>query len=432
MAYIPGSGIKKPLNQLEMPVYPDIKAQLPSFKSSGKHWTVDVGNTLLSTEANTSIYDGAILAKSYRDNIDGYGQSSHQEKITVFRPPLRSHYEDIGPLNRLPTKINAIVPRINPGTTADGGGTSAFRVNNQTQQDIAKYISDRITSESWQQTFFMPLDMPLDNSILPNLETTLPSYSLSSGFESGLTVDAPRDIYYDNRALNEYRLHAYAVAGHQSNYNTPMHEQNENLENLELYDNRPKYSAFSGHTPQTTIDGDFGLNDISLDTNLPLYSTSSGYQSQHTFDGETQHNKMSLDKTLPIYSSSAGYSTQHTMNGETRFEDLHLDSRIESKLSVINPSSESGYKSNVEFYTPPEDHLKLRENPRVPVVAHSTFDYHDSDNIKSRTPQFQQKKIVPIKQYGNGLNSGTIKNYGVEEQKVGGRFLRSINKNKNR
>src|SRR5580698_2535112 len=131
-SYYAGSGLKKPLNMMEAPIYPSISKSYPSFKSSGKHWTVDTGSTIIATEANTQIFDGAILAKSYRDNIDGYGQSSHQEKITVFRPPLQLPYEDFGPLNRLPTKVNAIVPRINPGTTNDAGGTNAFRVNNQT------------------------------------------------------------------------------------------------------------------------------------------------------------------------------------------------------------------------------------------------------------------------------------------------------------
>ncbi len=421
-SYYSGSGLKKPLNMLEAPIYPDIKKAYPSFKSSGKHYVVDTGSTIIATEADTQIYDGAILAKSYRDNIDGYGQSSHQEKITVFRPPLQSPYEDFGPLNRLPTKVNAIVPRINPGTTNDAGGTNAFRVNNQTQQEVSKYISDRITTDSWQQTFFMPLDMPLDNSVLPNLQTTLPEYSASSGFESLLKFDAPRDIYYNDRALNEYKLHAYAHAGFEPDYNTAMYQQTD--DNIILPENLPKYSIHSGFSTENTRDGENALDNLSLEKTLPLYSTTAGYQSDFNQDGATQYDRISLDKTLPVYSTSSGYSTQNFVNGETRFEDLQLDARIESRLSVLNPSSETGYKTRVE-YSSPEDSLKLKENPKVSVTAHSTFSYGDVENIKSRTPQFSNKKILPIKQYGNGLNTGTIKTSGVTEQKVGGRFFQN-------
>src|SRR6476659_9646204 len=108
MQYIPGQGIKKPMNMMQAPIYPDIKKGPIEFKNSGKHWTVDVGQTLIDTESNTQLLGDSVLAVSYRDNIDKYGQSSYQEKITVFRPPLQNYYEDFGPLTRLPTKIHAI------------------------------------------------------------------------------------------------------------------------------------------------------------------------------------------------------------------------------------------------------------------------------------------------------------------------------------
>src|SRR5579863_1243418 len=129
-SFIPGQGTKKPLNMMQAPIYPDIKQAPPEFKWSKRYWTVDVGQTLLDTESNTQLREDAILARSYRDNIDRYGQSSHKEVITVFRPPLQTYYEDYGPLNRLPTKVHAIVPHVNPGTVTDSGGTTAYAVNN--------------------------------------------------------------------------------------------------------------------------------------------------------------------------------------------------------------------------------------------------------------------------------------------------------------
>ena len=80
MNYFAGSGLKKPLNQLECPVFPDIKQAPPEFKWSGKYWKVDSSDVILNNEVHTQIYEDAVLARSYRDNIDKYGQSSHQEK----------------------------------------------------------------------------------------------------------------------------------------------------------------------------------------------------------------------------------------------------------------------------------------------------------------------------------------------------------------
>ena len=112
--------MKKPLNLMEAPIAPILNSESRTFNRAGRFWNVDVGQTLIDTEGSTFLLGDSILSKSYRDNIDKYGQSSHQEKIAVFRPPLQNSYEDFGRLNRLPTKLRAITPRVNPGTVSDG------------------------------------------------------------------------------------------------------------------------------------------------------------------------------------------------------------------------------------------------------------------------------------------------------------------------
>ena len=80
-SYQAGMGLKKPLNVLSSPIYPDIKQQIQNFKSAGRFWNVDVGQTLIDTEGSTFLLGDSILSKSYRDNIDKYGQSSHQKRL---------------------------------------------------------------------------------------------------------------------------------------------------------------------------------------------------------------------------------------------------------------------------------------------------------------------------------------------------------------
>ena len=167
MAYIPGSGAKKPLNLLQNPIQPAIKQAPPRFVWSRKHWQVDAGATLRDTEANTQFIDDAILAQSRDYNQTVYGVTSHRDVVNAeFRPPLISYYEDIGPLNRLPATLQAIIPHINPGTADHDGGTGTYSSRNQRPSDIEKHITDRISTGEMRPTFYAPMDIPKDNSVL--------------------------------------------------------------------------------------------------------------------------------------------------------------------------------------------------------------------------------------------------------------------------
>ena len=88
MSYTPGSGMKKPLNMLEGPVYPDIRRKLPDFKWTRKHWTVDAGATMKGVEPMTQMYENAVLTQARDYNQTIYGKSSHREIVNAeFRPP---------------------------------------------------------------------------------------------------------------------------------------------------------------------------------------------------------------------------------------------------------------------------------------------------------------------------------------------------------
>jgi len=416
MSYIPGQGIKKPMNMMQAPIYPDIRQGPIQFKNSGKFWQVDVGQTLLDTEPNTQIIEDAVLAKSYRDNIDKYGQTSYQEKITVFRPPLQSAYEDFGPLNRLPTKIKAITPYINPGTVTDGSGTTSFAAYNQTIQEVDRFITDKVTTPSWRNTYHMPMESTLDTSILPDLVTSLPSHSTSSGYFSNVRLDAPKEV----KSSEVQKVETSAHSGYSSMYNTSLNDQTSSF--INLHENTPQTSAHSGFNTHYGSNIETRLDELELDNNLPLRSVHSGVQSNYTVDGDNRMREMVLNHNLPSVSVSSGYTPTTMFDGETRLDELHFDHALTTKMRVNNPGSETGYQTRVDSYTSPDDYIKMRENPKVAVMARPTFGYQDNENIASKKIQVQ-RKLEPIKSYGSGLNSGTIHTQGIENQKVGGRFF---------
>ena len=143
----PGRGLKKPLNSLNNPVYPDIRKALPRFQWSGKHWKVDEASALLSPEALHIAADHVILAQSRNYNKEIYGQSSHRDIVNgEFRPPIQDQYADFGPLTRIPVTSRTIIGRVNPGTTGHGNGTNLYTPNNQSITGISSYLTDRVST----------------------------------------------------------------------------------------------------------------------------------------------------------------------------------------------------------------------------------------------------------------------------------------------
>ncbi len=402
-SYIPGAGFKKPLNMLEQPIYPDIKKGPPIFKWSGRYNPVDVGQTMLDTEADTQLISDAILSQAYSFGKDRYGHSSHQEKLVEFRPPLENFYEDHGPLNRLPTKVNAIIPRINPGTTAEGSGTSLFINNNNSIQEIDKFITDRISTNTYRTSFYAPLDLPMDNSVLPDLVTSLPNYSVNAGFAPQIQIDAPREYF----TSDIQKPQVSGSAGFKSNYNLALHNQTST--DVTLSPTGPSYSGSAGFNVPYTIDDKNNIENFQLERTNPFVTASAGYNTQYVVDGETRKD-YNLQYSMPRTPVSAGYSAPYTSNIETRLDEIELTSQINAPMRVINPGSETGYQSRDDAFTTPQEHLKVRYNPQVVAVAGHAYDYRE----KNSDQNFHvRSKIMPVKSYDSGLNSGTIRTMDV-------------------
>jgi hypothetical protein len=148
----------------------------------------------------------------------------------------------------------------------------------------------------------------------------------------------------------------------------------------------------------------------------------SGVHSQYNANIRSQTEDIELSRVLPTHSVSAGYTPTSLFDGETRLDEIQYTAAPTTKLRVNNKGSETGFQTRVDSYTSPDDYLKIRENPKVAVLARPTFGYEDSSNISSRKVHFQPK-IQPIKSYDSGLNRGTIHRSGVEAQGVNGRYF---------
>jgi hypothetical protein len=172
-------GMKKPLNALEVPVRPDIKRGPPIYRWTRKHWTVDP-TAQKQIEHIPQLTEAAVLYQNKNYNSQ-YAYGKHPTYTTYvnkeFRPPLLEQ-EDILPLSRIPRPV--IVPRINPGT-AFSSGNSRFAEQNGNLPGIEKYLTDRVKQGQIMPTFFAPISMPEDNSVLPDLEVNVPLHERHAG-----------------------------------------------------------------------------------------------------------------------------------------------------------------------------------------------------------------------------------------------------------
>jgi hypothetical protein len=389
------SGMKKPLNMMEAPVYPDIKKGPPRFVWSKKHWNVDIGATMMSTEPFTQLLENVVLAQSRDYNKTVYGQSSHREIVNAeFRPPLISYYEDVGPLNRVPTKILSIVPRINPATAGNGSGTSGFTSKNDRPSDIEKALTDRVKKGDERPTFYAPFDIPQDNSVLPDLEIKLPAISLSSGRE----FDYRSTLTPQELELREKLSYAPLNPGIMSNF---RFNGSSDLENYQAKQNLPSISTNAGMN--TPFSSTMPVENFEFETKIPSISITSGLN--NPFLKDNTEKSYDLNFSRPQVSANSGTQTSvQSYNIETPIDELNF-----SRPQV---SANSGFTSSVQSYNieTPIDELNF-SRPQVSANSGVSHDYHHYE--LEQTPIFDLKEklsSVPI----NVTNPGVSENYQTD------------------
>lgn len=378
-------GLKKPLNLLESPIYPDIKATLPRFRWSGKFWTVDTGETLI--EYNNGIHPGLVESTVLVQNRDynkqfAYGQSSHRDVVNQsFRPPLITR-DDTLPLSRQPRKI--VVPRINPGTADDTGGNVAFASQNETTNETTGFLTDRVKLGDWRPTHFADVLGPDDNSILPDLYYKVPQVSVTSGNNSQFKS---RNIDETTISQNDSKKIDVPLINSPESFFT-INAENP-LENLDLPFKTTPLSINAGNNYDYKLPLHFENQDLILDKNTPEISVTSGIENFNfttPFIQETQ-----FDYNRPQVSSNSGFTSSYQI-GITPI-DMELD------YVLPQTSVTSGVNSNNILGITPVDYKLNYTRPQVSVNSGRKSNpelISTNDQFKDASSPVLDEKITPI------------------------------------
>lgn len=345
---------------LENPIYPEYRQALPRFVDAKKHWTVDTGSTLMDTESFTDFYNSNILAQSRDYNSTyAYGVSSHKDVVNkAFRPPLTTQ-EDLLPLSRLPRL--PVIPRINPTTVVDGGGTITYEAQNERSPgDISKMLTEKIKHGLWRPTYFAPVDVPITNEVLPDLTLKLPSHSANAGFETFVRIDQPLpDLELDFKRLGPDGSTGYDNGGLYVDSHNPLEDMELQRKNEQVYVN-------TGYNPDLQIDGyTRHVEESDLELNRPFVSVSAGMNTPMTAEGTSM------------------YNTDHVQLF-TKVEDAGRS------LTVMNPAP-----TGDQTMGPQERDVRDYVSTRIQVQQSAVPDYNFQDLETNRRKIHFRTKIAP-------------------------------------
>ncbi len=401
-SYFPGRGLKKPLNNLQNPIAPDIRQAPPRFIWTKKHWQVDTGRTMAEVEHIPQLQEAAVLYQSYDyGSQHAYGKQPTYTAVVnkEFRPPLLDR-DDLLPLSRIPRPV--IIPHINPGG-AHPSGNNSFSDQNINIPGVEKYLTNRVKQGEMRPTFFAPIDMPADNSVLPDLEMKLPAHSAGAGFKFPTITDtyiAPpiEDTGYD-------RIHPEMLAGM-----TPiqLNAADERFNGERQY-TRPQVSAGSG---RNTFAG-AGLTPIefNLDYKIAQVSADAGYTGQLVTPSQARIEN--FEYIQPQVSADAGRNT-FAGAGLTPI-DYDLQEKIPGTLPASAGTNMSNYHTFDSDNHSRIDNNKVRERSRdVQYVVPANTQFHT--NEKSN-PHFRTK-IDSLSNYTPHIHQSPIARKGISTPQV--------------
>lgn len=426
-SYIPGAGLKKPMNQLEMPVYPDIKKGPPRFKWSRKHWVVDTGEVQKQLEHIPQMQENAVLFQSRDYNSQhAYGHypkfNKGQFVNLEFRPPMQDR-DDFLPLSRIPRPV--VMPRINPGAAFSSGG-SAFSQQNMGLSQVGKFISDRVKAGEVRPTFFAPVSMPEDNSILPDLEVTLPAHSAGAGFLFPASANRNLELDQGNYKSLEYnRTPVSAIARSNAPYTADGPDARANME----FDyNRAQVSASAGHRSQLQA----GLTpvDLDLDYNRPQVSVSARERFTVTPGLTPVDVLLDLEYNRPQVAAGAGYNTHAVYDGQTsvdsllRGNDEHLDYSSVGGQSGSNVTPIYDMKQSESHGRGGVDRNMTDRKAKFSYVVPANTYYEAPNTASSETPFYREKQRSIGKQHGSFSTQGHIRRAGIDQPQQ--RVLRTV------
>lgn len=382
-SYIPGAGIKGPLNQINNPIAPDIKKGPPRFIWARKKWSVDTGEVQKSIQHIPSLQENAVLFQSRDYNSQhAYGRfSSRTQSVNKeFRPPMQDR-DDFLPLSRIPRPV--VIPRINPGA-AFSNGNSVFSQQNMNIPQVEKYLTDRVKAGEIRPTFFAPTSAPVDNSILPDLELTLPARSASAGFKFPNAGDTDLATNRDNYMKLDYARAPVSVISNANNFYKV--DAPDAREDMVLEYNRPQTSAISRER-FTAVPGLTPI-DFELDYNRPNISASSGFNMSPIYGNQTSIEQL-FKETDKFDLQATGSRATPTVTPIYDMDDRKLQN---GKISVTDA------KHTVPYIVP----------------TNTLYQTQNSIDGTSDTPFYRQKPNSIAGNHGSFSTQGHIKRSGLD------------------
>lgn len=421
-SYIPGSGLKKPLNMLENPVQPGIKKGPPRFVWSRKHWTVDTGETMKQVEHIPQMQENAVLFQSRDYNSQhAYGNYPKYNKGQFvnleFRPPPQDR-DDILPLSRIPRPV--VVPRINPGGAFSSGG-STFSQQNMGLSQVEKYITDRVKEGEIRPTFFAPISMPEDNSILPDLELKMPAVSAGAGFKfpnaanNGTIEDDGRRYAF----LDYNRTPVSAVAGYNSSFKQDAFDARSNL----VFDySRPQVSATAGVAAKDFV----GLTpiDMDLEYNRPQVSAISHERFTMTPGLTPVDMMMDFEYNRPQVAATSGRNTHTVYDGQSSVDHLirgngeHLDYQAVGADAGSNMTPIYNMEQSERQIRGGVERNMTDRKANVSYIVPANTYYEAQNTVSSATPAYRGKASSLSKHHGSFSTQGHIRRAGIDQPQV--------------
>jgi hypothetical protein len=382
--YIPGQGFKKPINQLQGQVFPQIRKAPDRFVSAGKYWVVDVGSTLVdSVESQPQRFEHCTLiqSRSYPETI--YGKSSHRDVVNkAFRPPLLGR-DDYLPLSRLPR--NEVVPRVNPGTD---GENRQYEVNNSWKNGTSKHIQYGVKDATWRPTVLCPY-APIEQTsrIIPDLELVLPPISAASNSE--VPFRPAMEINMNKSIMEDPKLRSALYSGFETQLTVDGEVVHPHPESVPL--NRPQPSVTAGaNVEHYTPIGPQPDMVYKKDVNKVSTSVTSGQTSSYrTGTVEPEYLDRTPEYTRPQTAVSAGQQTFLTVDGYNAAETQH---QFETKLGTdLITTPEYDYRYDNYSITPTKVYDQIIPSYSVQVQPEVMY---RAPNERTAQPHFREKLQV--------------------------------------
>jgi hypothetical protein len=332
---------KKPLNQIEYPVYPFIQKDPPRFYQVKKHWVAHPDDIMRDQEHNPQFAQGAVLAVSRDENKNRYGASSYTTKVNKeFRPPLIDPEYDLQPLSRLPRPRTSV--RINPAPL------DISQAQNTHDMDISAFIDEKKLLANVRPTFNIPYEENnLAGTPIPDLQFKMPQV------EYRATLNPPiNSSFLDNAecptiSLDKKNPDVYLSAGVTPLFN--LDSDNPAI-NLELRYNNPQVSASSGVKSTFLYNQDNASEFRELNYNHPQTSLMVNKNSETTGIRQT-YNPQMIKTRYPL-SSKVSIPTSKESRITNNYQNENRTLRDTLKTTGLSLGSGACLPKGIEHQTP--------------------------------------------------------------------------------